>query len=237
MKNAKFCKMGIKLTKKKKMIIGLSLLIIVILILTPICFYKSVENKTAEKLYDDVNSIPYNEVGMVLGTNPKTKKGMDNPYFTYRVDAVEKLYKAGKIKFVLISGDNKSKDYSEPDVMREILIERGIPKDVIYIDYAGFRTLDSVVRAKNIFGQTKMTVISQKFHNERSIVLGEWQDMDLIGFNAKDVEVKRSKYKTLIREAGARMKLYLDMLIGKEPRFGGEPIQIATGHPQTDLNE
>ena len=136
MKNAKFCKMGIKLTKKKKMIIGLSLLIIAILIITPICFYKSVENKTAEKLYDDVNSIPYNEVGMVLGTNPKTKKRMDNPYFTYRVDAVEKLYKAGKIKFVLISGDNKTKDYSEPDVMREILIERGIPKDLIYIDYA-----------------------------------------------------------------------------------------------------
>ena len=152
------------MTKKKKKIIGITLLVIAILIFTPICFYKLVENKTADKLYNDVNSIPYNEVGMVLGTNPKTKKGMDNPYFTYRVDAVEKLYKAGKIKFILISGDNKTKDYSEPDVMRKILIERGIPKDVIYIDYAGFRTLDSVVRAKNIFGQTKMTVISQKFH-------------------------------------------------------------------------
>lgn len=225
------------MTKKKKKIIGISLLIIAILIFTPICFYKIVENKTADKLYDDVDSIPYNEVGMVLGTNPKTKKGMDNPYFYNRVDAVEKLYKAGKIKFILISGDNKTKDYSEPDVMRKILIGRGVPKDVIYIDYAGFRTLDSVVRAKNIFGQTKMTVISQRFHNERSIVLGEWQDMELIGFNAKDVDVKRSKYKNLLRESGARMKLYLDMLIGKEPHFGGEPIQIADGHPQTDLNE
>lgn len=225
------------MTKKKKKIIGITLLVIAILIFTPICFYKLVENKTADKLYNDVNSIPYNEVGMVLGTNPNTKKGNGNPYFYNRVDAVEKLYKAGKIKFILISGDNKTKDYSEPDAMRQILIERGIPKDVIYIDYAGFRTLDSVVRAKNIFGQTKMTVISQKFHNERSIVLGEWQEMDLIGFNAKDVEVKRSKYKTLIREGGARVKLYLDMLIGKEPHFGGNPIKIAVGHPQTDLNE
>ena len=225
------------MTKKKKKIIGITLLVIAILIFTPICFYKLVENKSADKLYNDVNSIPYNEVGMVLGTNPNTKKGNGNPYFYNRVDAVEKLYKAGKIKFILISGDNKTKDYSEPDVMRKILIERGIPKDVIYIDYAGFRTLDSVVRAKNIFGQTQMTVISQKFHNERSIVLGEWQEMDLIGFNAKDVEVKRSKYKTLIREGGARVKLYLDMLIGKEPHFGGEPIKIAVGHPQTDLNE
>lgn len=225
------------MTKKKKKIIGITLLVIAILIFTPICFYKLVENKTADKLYNDVNSIPYNEVGMVLGTNPNTKKGNGNPYFYNRVDAVEKLYKAGKIKFILISGDNKTKDYSEPDVMRKILIERGIPKDMIYIDYAGFRTLDSVVRAKNIFGQTKMTVISQKFHNERSIVLGEWQEMDLIGFNAKDVEVKRSKYKTLIREGGARVKLYLDMLIGKEPHFGGNPIKIAVGHPQTDLNE
>lgn len=225
------------MTKKKKKIIGITLLVIAILIFTPIGFYKLVENKTADKLYNDVNSIPYNEVGMVLGTNPNTKKGNGNPYFYNRVDAVEKLYKAGKIKFILISGDNKTKDYSEPDAMRQILIERGIPKDVIYIDYAGFRTLDSVVRAKNIFGQTKMTVISQKFHNERSIVLGEWQEMDLIGFNAKDVEVKRSKYKTLIREGGARVKLYLDMLIGKEPHFGGNPIKIAVGHPQTDLNE
>jgi SanA protein len=225
------------MTKKKKQIIGITLLVIAILIFTPICFYKLVENKSADKLYNDVNIIPYNEVGMVLGTNPNTKKGSGNPYFYNRVNAVEKLYKAGKIKFILISGDNKTKDYSEPDVMRKILIERGIPKDVIYIDYAGFRTLDSVVRAKNIFGQTKMTVISQKFHNERSIVLGEWQEMDLIGFNAKDVEVKRSKYKTLIREGGARVKLYLDMLIGKEPHFGGEPIKIAVGHPQTDLNE
>lgn len=225
------------MTKKKKKIIGITLLVIAILIFTPIGFYKLVENKTADKLYNDVNSIPYNEVGMVLGTNPNTKKGNGNPYFYNRVDAVEKLYKAGKIKFILISGDNKTKDYSEPDVMRKFLIERGIPKDMIYIDYAGFRTLDSVVRAKNIFGQTKMTVISQKFHNERSIVLGEWQEMDLIGFNAKDVEVKRSKYKTLIREGGARVKLYLDMLVGKEPHFGGNPIKIAVGHPQTDLNE
>lgn len=121
--------------------------------------------------------------------------------------------------------------------MRSILIKRGIPADVIYIDYAGFRTLDSVVRAKDIFGQTKMTVISQKFHNERSIVLGEWQDMELVGFNAKDVEVKRSKYKIMIREGYARVKLYLDMLVGKKPHFGGEPIKIAVGHPQTELNK
>lgn len=225
------------MTKKKKKIISIVIAIITSLILIPICFYKFVESKTADRLYDDTKSIPYNEVGMVLGTNPKTKYGNNNPYFYYRVDAVEKLYKAKKIKFVLISGDNKTKDYSEPDVMRSILIKRGIPADVIYIDYAGFRTLDSVVRAKNIFGQTKMTVISQKFHNERSIVLGEWQDMELVGFNAKDVEVKRSKYKIMIREGYARVKLYLDMLVGKKPHFGGEPIKIAVGHPQTELNK
>lgn len=225
------------MTKRKKKIIGILLLAVALLILIPVCFYKLVEWKTADKLYNDTKSIPYNNVGMVLGTNPKNKFGKGNPYFYYRVDAVEKLYKAGKIKFVLISGDNKTKDYSEPDVMRNILIQRGIPKDLIYIDYAGFRTLDSVVRAKNIFGQKKMTIISQRFHNERSIVLGEWQDMDLIGFNAKDVEVKRSKYRILAREGMARVKLYLDMFVGKKPHFGGDPITIAVGHPQTGLND
>ena len=225
------------MTKKKRTIIGIAVAVIAILILTPICFYKLVEVKTSNRLYTDAQSIPYNDVGMVLGTNPKNKYGGKNPYFYNRVDAVVQLYEAGKIKFVLMSGDNKTKDYSEPDVMRKMLVERGVPADAIYIDYAGFRTLDSVVRAKMVFGQTKMTVISQKFHNERSIVLGEWQNMDLIGFNAKDVEVKRSKYRIIVREGFARVKLYLDMLVGKEPHFGGDPIKIAEGNPQKELNE
>lgn len=223
------------MTKKKLAYISLSVL--VLLLLTAFFCYKSVEWRSEGKLYTDVDSIPYNEVGMVLGTNPKTKRGNNNPFFFNRVDAVEKLYKAGRIKFILISGDNKTKDYSEPDVMRNILIERGVPAEVIYIDYAGFRTLDSVVRAKNIFGQKKLTVISQKFHNERSIAIGDWQGMEIIGFNAKDVEHSGAKCKILARETGARVKLYLDILTGKKPHFGGEPIKISASTPQTELNQ
>jgi SanA protein len=108
-------------------------------------------------------------VGLVLGTSQYLKNGYLNWYFKYRIEATVELYKKGKIDFILVSGDNSHKNYDEPTAFKNELIKRGIPADQIYLDYAGFRTLDSVVRAKEIFGQTSITIISQKFHNERAI--------------------------------------------------------------------
>lgn len=207
-----------------------------LLFILPVLAYSVVAYKAADRIYDDVKAIPYNEVGMVLGTGPTTVSGKANVYFSYRIDAVEELYKAGKIKFILISGDNSTKDYSEPDAMKDSLVARGIPSDVIYLDYAGFRTLDSVVRSKKIFGQNRMTVISQRFHNERSIILGDWQDMDLIGYNAKDTSLRFYHVKTHIREGYARIKLLLDIFVGKQPKFLGETIEIGDGKPQKEIN-
>ncbi|MDO4959619.1 MAG: ElyC/SanA/YdcF family protein [Prevotellaceae bacterium] len=207
-----------------------------LLFILPVLAYSVVAYKAADRIYDDVKAIPYNEVGMVLGTGPTTVSGKANVYFSYRIDAVEELYKAGKIKFILISGDNSTKDYSEPDAMKDSLVARGIPYDVIYLDYAGFRTLDSVVRSKKIFGQNRMTVISQRFHNERSIILGDWQDMDLIGYNAKDTSLRFYHIKTHVREGYARIKLLLDIFVGKQPKFLGETIEIGDGKPQKDVN-
>lgn len=210
--------------------------VLCLILILPVLAYSFVTYKAADRIYDDVKAIPYNEVGMVLGTGPTTVSGKANVYFSYRIDAVEELYKAGKIKFILISGDNSTKEYSEPDAMKDSLVARGIPSEVIYLDYAGFRTLDSVVRSKKIFGQNKMTVISQKFHNERSIILGDWQDMDLIGYNAKDASLRSYQIKSHIREGFARIKLLLDILFGKQPKFLGEVIEIGDGKPQKDIN-
>lgn len=188
------------------------------------------------RIYDSVNDTPFNDVGMVLGTGPTTITGAKNRFFLYRIDAAEQLYKAGKIKFILISGDNSRKDYSEPDVMKDSLVARGIPNDVIYLDYAGFRTWDSVIRAKKVFGQNNLTVISQQFHNERSIFIGDRFGMQLIGFNAKDTPSRFHMIRAYIRENLARVKIFVDLLTRRQPHFLGNPIEIGAGKPQKDVN-
>ena len=121
--------------------------------------------------------------------------------------------------------------------MKDSLVARGIPAEVIYLDYAGFRTWDSVVRAKNVFGQTKMTVISQKFHNERSIFIGDRFGMELIGYNASNTSSRFHKIRALARENFARVKIFIDIIINKQPHFLGEPIEIGEGKPQKNLNQ
>ena len=175
--------------------------------------------------YNHESQIPANRVGLVLGTSKYLRNGRPNLYYQYRIDAAVRLYKAGKIEYLLVSGDNSTKRYDEPTMMKEDLIAKGIPASRIYLDYAGFRTLDSVVRAKEIFGQSSFTVVSQQFHNERAIFLAKWFELDVVGFNAKDVGV-RYGLKTKIRERFARVKMLIDLLLGTRPKFGGEPIQI-----------
>lgn len=210
---------------KKTVLIVLILAALAFLI--PFISYKAVESKTEERLYTNTDDIPYNRVGLVLGTNPKVKSGKDNFYFIYRIEACAELYHAKKISKILISGDNSSKEYDEPESMKQALIAKGIPEEDITLDYAGFRTLDSVVRAKEIFGQSKLTIISQRFHNERAVYLALENGIDAIGYNAKEIRGSRSHLKTgYIRESFARVKMFLDILFGTEPKFLGEKIEI-----------
>lgn len=172
-----------------------------------------------------MTAIPRNDVGLLLGTSPKLKNGNNNLYFDYRILAATVLYKSGKIKYILISGDNRKKDYNEPEEMKNALIQKGVPESAIYLDYAGFRTLDSVVRAKEVFGQSRLTIISQRFHNERAIYLAEQNGIDAIGYNAKDVNAYAG-LKTNARELLARVKMFIDLAVDKQPHFLGKKIII-----------
>jgi SanA protein len=136
-----------------------------------------------------------------------------------------RLFKEGKVDFILVSGDNSTKDYDEPSTIKVDLIKKGIPSNKIYLDYAGFRTLDSVVRCKKIFGQSSITIISQQFHNERAIYIAKLKDIEAVGFNAKDVSVQYG-FKTRLRERLARVKMVLDLIFDKKPKFLGEKIEI-----------
>ena len=182
--------------------IALSLIIIGVLSIAISNFL--VKKYAKNKIYKSVSLIPYNDVGLLLGTSKTLNNGYVNLYYKYRIDAGVALYKAGKIKFVLVSGDNGNKNYDEPTTIKNDLIQRGVPSSKIFLDYAGFRTLDSVVRSKEVFGQKSITVISQKFHNERALFIARTKGIKAVGFNAKAVSLRYGK-KTMVRELFARV--------------------------------
>jgi len=175
--------------------------------------------------YDSVGAIPHNHCAVVLGTNKFISAGKINLYYTYRIQAAVLLYKSKKIDYIIVSGDNKHRSYNEPVSMYNDLVEAGIPKERIVLDYAGFRTLDSVVRCFMVFGQHQFTVISQPFHNHRAVYIGRKRGLEVIAFNAGDLN-GRPSIKVIVREIGARVLLAYDLLIGTQPHFLGEQIKI-----------
>ncbi|CAM1339949.1 SanA/YdcF family protein [Tenacibaculum aestuarii] len=204
----------------------LGFFIVSLLIIAVIYFSNSIiENNAEGKLFNYTENTPKNKVGLLLGTVKYLFDGRINLYYQFRLDAAVELYKAGKIDFILVSGDNGSKGYDEPTDFKNDLIEAGIPENKIYLDYAGFRTLDSVVRVKEVFGQPSITIISQKFHNERALYLAQHFEIEAIGFNAKGVSGKKA-LKIQLREYLARVKVFVDILLGVDPKFLGEPIEI-----------
>lgn len=211
--------------KYSKRIVKISVFLAIFFLIGIFVINRLVENDTSGKTYNSTKEIPYNKVGLLLGTRKMLPSGGINLYYKYRIDAAVKLFKAGKVDVILVSGDNSTKDYDEPSTMKEDLIKKGIPADKIYLDYAGFRTLDSVVRCKDIFGQSSITIISQQFHNERAVYIAKHNAIKAIGFNAKDVNLHYG-FKTKLREKLARVKMVLDLIFGKKPKFLGEKIEI-----------
>ena len=199
-----------------------------IIILSILSLFIISENifKAQKKLcYNDIDEIPVNKVGLLLGTSKYIGKSL-NYYYKYRIDAAVELYNKGKIKYILVSGDNSVQNYNEPKTFKNDLIKRGIPANRIYLDYAGFRTFDSVIRSKEVFGQNSITIISQQFHNERAIFIAKHNNIKAVGYNAKDLHGKYG-LKTRIRERFARIKAILDVYILRtKPKFLGKKIKI-----------
>ncbi|MDB5284083.1 MAG: hypothetical protein JWO06_3158 [Bacteroidota bacterium] len=185
---------------------------------------KAVNEASGGKLYSDPKAIPYNKVGLLLGTSKLLADGRDNPYYVHRITATVQLIKEGKIKYVIVSGDNSRKNYNEPEEMRDDLIKQGVDSTVIYLDYAGFRTFDSMVRLREIFSQDSCTIISQEFHNERALYIASREGISAIGFNAADVKARYGGEH--FREKFARVKVFLDYMFGKKPKFLGQKVAI-----------
>lgn len=171
--------------------------------------------------YTNVEEIPATEYGLLLGTTPQTRFGKKSDFFKFRIDATEALYKAQKIRRIVISGDENSLDgVNEPECMRDSLVARGIPAQSIVLDGKGFRTLDSVVRMSKVFGVNAFTIISQEFHNERALYLATHLDLEIKEVQAFHAQspTTNSAFITYVREYLARVKMFIDIFTKKEPQ-------------------
>ncbi|MCK6617877.1 MAG: YdcF family protein [Cyclobacteriaceae bacterium] len=199
---------------------------LIFLLLTVVLFFLGsniwIVKSTEHNVFSDSSRLPDHRVALVLGTSHKLVGGKPNPFFEKRMDTAAGLFKEGKIDQFLLSGDNRTKFYNEPNEMRKALIARGVPASAITLDYAGLRTLDSVVRSKEIFGQNQITIITQPFHSYRALFISKFYGIEAVAMVADEPNAE-SSLKVRIREYFARAKAVLDLYILKtEPRFMGE---------------
>lgn len=202
-------------------------IIILVALMVLVIFYANwkISYEAKPFIYDSLDEIPDHSVAIVLGTSKYIGK-RDNIYFTNRINATKELYDAGKLSAIVVSGDNMHVSYNEPRDMLQSLVALNIPDSIIHLDYAGFRTLDSMLRMAKVFGQKRFIVVSQKFHNERAIFIARYYGYEAYGYNAKDLRIGRLSFKTKIRELFARVKVFIDVTIGTQPKFLGEPVNI-----------
>lgn len=204
--------------KDKKRIIFIASDVFILIILGLLMCYGIVSWNASGRTYDNVADIPHNKYGLLLATSPVTPEGTHNYYFDNRIKATQELFNAGKIDYIIASGGDYTKDQKygcdEPAAIRDSLIARGIPEDRIILDYEGTRTTNSIVKARQEFNLDSVTLISQKYHNERAIYLADKNGLYAIGYNAAPSHERGKQIKNTVREFFARPKMFLDILFG-----------------------
>ncbi|MGR5118081.1 SanA/YdcF family protein [Vibrio astriarenae] len=209
------------------------LLLVVLAFVSVIAIDTWITKQNRSVIYTELSEVPDFDVGLVLGTSKYLGRTL-NLYYQYRIDATQALFEQGKINHVLLSGDNAHRSYNEPWTMKRDFLKLGFTEEQIHLDYAGFRTLDSVVRAKEIFDTNRFIVITQQFHCERAMFIARNIDIDASCFVAQTPGETLS-LKLRVRELLARVKAVLDLFIfNTQPKFLGpkEPI-----HSEEALSE
>lgn len=186
---------------------------------------RHVEESAAGRVYDDLDALPHRDIALVLGTS-KYSRGRLNSFYTGRIRAAAELYHAGKVDGILVSGDNGTVEYNEPAEMRADLVALGVPAEHITADYAGFRTLDSIYRAGDVFGLDSYTIVSQPFHIERALYLADQKGHDAVGYAARGpqgVHFQRNRAREILARANAVLDVEI-LHIG--PKYLGEPVYV-----------
>jgi SanA protein len=200
-----------------------------------LCADLTCRSAASGKIFRSTEAIPTNDVALVLGTSKKTARGNPNLHFIQRIEAATALFKSGKVRHLIVSGDNSVKSYDEPTDMRDALVAAGVPLNAITCDYAGFRTLDSVVRAKTVFGLTNFTIVTEAFHCPRSVWIARRHGLDVVAFAAPDLSARWSA-RVKMREALARTWCAVDLyVLNRQPKFAGPPEKLLlAGHAAAD---
>ncbi len=201
-------------------------IVLLLVVLVVFLSHALVRNAAAGKIFHEVSLVPSGSAGLLLGTSPYFRTGKPNQFFQNRIDAAASLILAEKIEVIVVSGDNQHLSYNEPAYMRNALIERGVSPERIVMDYAGFRTLDSVIRMNAVFGQNSFVIVSQRFQVERALFIAGGHGIDAFGFAAEDAAFT-AQTNVRIREFAARVRALMDVYILKTaPRFLGDPVTI-----------
>lgn len=194
--------------------------IIVLVAVIVVGSYWTVSHNAEGRNFDSVEQVPYNKYGLLLATSPVTRAGAPNCHFQHRIQATDELFKSGKIEYLIASGGNyKGKEEfgcDEPAAIRDSLVARGWPEERIILDYEGTRTLNSIVKARTVYDIDSVTLISQKFHNERAIYLADRYGLHTVAYNAKPSPFLMSRIKNNLREYMARPKMFIDIIVGTE---------------------
>jgi SanA protein len=179
-------------------------------------------NSTDAYLYQDSSLMPENEVGLVLGCSPFASNGKPSSQFHGRMQAAAELYKLGKVRRLILSGANPDQRYNEPKKMREALLERGVPSEAMVLDFAGDSTFDSITRAQIVFGEARLTIITQKYHAYRALFVARKSGMQAVAFAAPIEGSTGPGFRHPPREVFARLLAVLDLFVLKtQPRRGG----------------
>lgn len=189
-----------------------------------------VVRSTQARIISDSSQLPSGRVGLLLGTSAYLSSGAPNPWFENRIKAAANLYSSGHIQRFIVSGANPDASYNEPRKMYQALRKAGVPDSALTLDFAGFRTLDSVIRAKEVFGEDDLIIISQQFHGHRALFIADRHDVTAVAYAAGDVSLKIG-WRVLVREALARVRAVLDIYLWRTgPKFLGpqEPVDQQT---------
>jgi len=202
-------------------------LIFIVTLITVVLIDSSISQQAQSRIFNDIKKVPVKKAALVLGTAKYRVGGGKNYFYVYRIRAAAALFKAGKVKAIVVSGDSSTKYYDETRKMKKDLIKAGVPSKYIILDLLGMRTLDSVVRAEAIFDLKDYIIVSQKFHLERALFIAKVKGQNVIGFMAKDIPGTTAAYRMKAREYLARTKAFLDVyILHTDPKFYGKKEKV-----------
>jgi SanA protein len=195
---------------RTRAIVFLAVFICIIPLLVPVVMRLIV----ADAAYSSVDDVPQSRVAVVLGAS--VVRGEPSPTLAKRADAAVELFNAGKVEFILITGDNGSNDYDEVTPVQNYMVEKGVPEDKIFLDSAGFDTYSSMYRAINTFAADTLTVVTQDFHLPRALFIAQSLGAEAYGLKAEGEE---SSIQNYLREIPASNKAVIDLISGRFKRL------------------